>query len=479
MGAEIGGSAFSEEARAEFQRRLRDETKTLKRWFDERRFAYSEGFTGGLEVEAWLVDENALPAPENEAFLAGLNHPLVVPELSRFNFEINTDPYALTGDYLSKSRETLERVWGACAAKAREMALRPAMVGILPTVRDDDLQPGAMSPSNRYAALTAELFRLRNDAPVRIRIEGEDALSLTCRHIMVEAACTSLQVHLQINQEEAARFYNASQIIAGPIIAASANSPFLYGNSLWAESRIPAFEQAAEAFGFRDRHGRMVGRVTLGSDYARRSLLELFLENIDGYPVLLPALAEEKLEKLPHLRLQNGTIWRWNRPILGFDGAGAPHLRIEHRTMPSGPTIPDMVANMALYLGLAIALARTETPPEAELSFDACYRNFYACAKEGLRARVEWPGIGEVDVQALLHDRLAPLAKETLLSIGLTRADLDYYFDDVLARRFLTGRNGAEWQRNYVDLHGKDFQRLTERYLTLQEGGEPVHAWTC
>ncbi|MEZ5927010.1 MAG: hypothetical protein R3C55_00790 [Parvularculaceae bacterium] len=213
------------------------------------------------------------------------------------------------------------------------------MVGILPTVRDDDLQPGAMSPSNRYAALTAELFRLRNDAPVRIRIEGEDALSSPAgtswsRPPAPRCRSTSRSIRKKPRASTTPR-----RSSPGPLSRRAPTRPSFMAIPLGgiAHSRFRAggggfrLSRPARAHG-RARHARL--------DYARRSLLELFLENIDGYPALLPALAEEKLEKLPHLRLQNGTIWRWNRPILGFDGAGEPHLRIEHRRCRPAPPSP-------------------------------------------------------------------------------------------------------------------------------------------
>jgi hypothetical protein len=56
--------------------------------------------------------------------------------------------------------------------------------------------------------------------------------------------------------------------------------------------------------------------------YARESILECFEANRTRYPVLLPAVMDEPPESLAHLRLHNGTIWRWNRPLIGFDEQG-------------------------------------------------------------------------------------------------------------------------------------------------------------
>ena len=81
------------------------------------------------------------------------------------------------------------------------------------------------------------------------------------------------------------------------------------------------------------------------------SLIEIFEENFRDYESLLPVAYDDPPEAMRHLRLHNGVIWRWNRPLIGFDESGAPHLRVEHRILPAGPTFIDMMANAALYLG--------------------------------------------------------------------------------------------------------------------------------
>ncbi len=475
VGQEIEQTHFGAREQEEFRVRLRDETKTLKRWFDERRFDESPLMTTGLELEAWLVDENHLPAPDNERFIAAAADRRIVPELSRFNFELNVDPQTLAGDFLTRTRHELEPLWQHCHAQARQLGLAPVAIGILPTVRNDMLQPEWMSDSNRYRALSKELFRLRDGKPLHVRIDGEDVFDLRCRHIMLEAACTSLQAHLKVTQEQALRCYNASIIAAGPLVAATANSPFLYGKSLWAETRIPTFEQATAVHGFRDPTGREVLRVTLGTDYLRHSLLELFLENI-AYPVLLPALEEDR-ERLPHLRLQNGTIWRWNRPILGFNPDGQPHLRIEQRVMPAGPSTVDSIANLALSFGITLALAADPTPPESLTSFEDARANFYACSREGLAAQVRWAG-RSVNVQDLLQHELVPMARRALARHGVSELELTEYFDDVLVPRTTTGRTGTDWQRSFIHCNGGNFQALTEAYIERQQRGLPVHTWT-
>lgn len=475
VGQDISRSAFSAEEHAEFHAKLRAETATLNHWFHDGDFEQSGIATTGLELEAWLIDESYLPSPRNAAFLAAVNDPQVVPELSKYNFEINIDPELLQADFLSRTQAKLEAQWRRCETAAHTLGLGIVATGILPTVKDDMLQPEWMSDSPRYRALNSELFRLRAGAPLHIHIEGQETLDYRSPHLMLEAACTSLQGHLKVNPDQAVRLYNASVVAAAPLVAATANSPFLYGNSLWAETRVAAFEQSTALHGFRDAQGRDVPRVTLGTGYLRHSMLELFLENL-SYPVLLPALSKDGAH-LAHLRLQNGTIWRWLRPIIGFNGDGAPHLRIEQRVMPAGPSIVDSIANLALNYGLALALGEAETPPESETPFEDSRANFYACARHGLEAQVLWCG-KSVDVRSLLLEHLLPDARRALEAHGVSRNDLEHYFDGVLHPRILSGQTGTVWQRRYVDVHGPDFQALVGRYAELQATGKPVHQWT-
>ncbi len=474
MGQEIASEDFTAADFEAFRHHLRGETTTLKSWFDQRAFDHSPELSVGLELEAWLVDENALPAPVNRAFLAAADDPDIVEELSAFNVEINAPPASLVGAVFSQTRAALEGVWSKCRHAGAQMGVRPVMTGILPTVRDEMLQLDWMSDTHRYRALNRQLMALRQREPLHIDIRGTDHLEYRCDHIMLEAGCTSLQAHLKVNQDEAVRFYNAGVLVAAPLVAATANSPFLYGKSLWCETRIPAFEQATAIEGFRDRAGRNVQRVTLGTGYLRQSFLELFLENL-SFPTVLPACLDSS-SRLPHLRLQNGTLWRWVRPILGFDGDGIPHLRIEHRVMPAGPSLVDTVANLALCHGMMLALARKETPPEDTTSFEAARDNFYACARDGLDATVNWDG-RFVDVQKLLLDRLIPSARQALADEGVLADELERYIDGVIVPRVRSGRNGAAWQRSFIECGTQNFQALTERYLELQDTGAPVHTW--
>jgi gamma-glutamylcysteine synthetase len=470
MGQEITRTDFSEQDFARFATCLAEETGLAGRWLAEGRFQ-GDAHVAGFELEAWLLDHNAFPLPANEAYLARLADPLVVPELSRFNVELNGTPQALAGRALRRMEEELARTWHECLRVAHELEGTLIMIGILPTVRQRDLTLANVSPLNRYYALNQELLRRRQFRPLQLDIQGREHLRITHEDVMLEAATTSFQVHLQAPAADVCRCYNASVILSAPLVALAANSPFLFARDLWDETRIALFEQAVDSGeGGLDAH-----RVTFGSGYLDGDPVACYRENLERYPVLLPILYADGRALLRHLRLHNGTIWRWNRLLVGFEG-GRPHLRVEQRVMPAGPTIRDMIANAAVYLGAARFLAALEAGPEADLPFELARANFYAAARDGLAARIVWLDGRPAQVADVLLDEILPMARAGLRQLGVDEDDIDLYLD-VAAARVRTGQNGARWQRAHAQRYGRDLFRLTADYLERQRSGRPVHEW--
>ncbi len=477
MGSDIGRSFFSETDFREFRENLRKETKILMDWFSADVFEKS-GEMCGFELEGWLVNENYTPAPRNEEFLENVNSSLVVPELSKYNFEINTKPHPLDKNLPAYLQEELATTWNSCVNNAETMDCRVLMIGILPTIENSMLTLKHISSLQRYAALNREILRSRKRKPLKIHIEGErEALNVTHHDVMAEAATTSLQIHLQVHPETAARQYNIAQILSAPMVALTANSPFLFGRELWHETRIPLFEQAVKLPCFTDKTGRVISRVTFGSGYARHSLKEVFLENLDGFPILLPETFDEDFNRLNHLRLHNGTIWRWNRPLIDLNDSGTPHLRIEHRVPPAGPSIPDIVANILFFYGAMNFLLEQEKPPETELSFEDARTNFYLAAKEGLDAQIVWTGGKRCSVREILLEELLAGAGRSLRKKGVDHDRIRYNLDEILTLRVITGKTGAAWQREYIRAHGPGFREMTHAYHENQNQQIPVHTW--
>ena len=470
MGDEIEKRHFDAEDFRRFRHRLNAETALVGELFESDGFSH-RGDIVGFELEAWIVDADGEPHPHNQRLLEEIANPLVVPELASFNVELNGSPTALSGNVFSRINDELSATWQACRAGADAIGCRLATVGILPTIRADLLNSHYMSPLVRYQALNDRILAMRDGNPLHIRITTGDGLDMTHDDVMLEAAATSFQIHLQCKPERAVRDFNATLLVSAPMVALAANSPFLFGQSLWEETRIPLFEQAVSV------GPRAPSRVTFGSGYATDSLFEIFAENQREHPILLPFVQpHEPAHKCAHVRFQNGTVWRWNRPLLGFDYDGQPHLRIEHRVVPAGPTIHDCVANVAAFLGMVRGLEAVNEPAESGLDFSAVESNFYAAAKFGLDATLTWTDGRTYPARELLAKKLLPLAADALARIGIPQREVTRYVGTAQAR-VETGQTGARWQRAWVAKHGTDWAALTRAYVDAQETGEPVHTW--
>lgn len=479
MGRDIERSEFTDEDFERFSERLRAETALLERWFAEGVMA-EDAPVGGFELEAWLADTAWLPAPRNDELLERLADSLLTTELARFNVELNTPPRALTGDALERMERGLEDTWRRCRNGAAALGARLLMIGILPSVRQADLGHASMTPIARFAALNDQILRQRGGRALHIDIRGRERLVTEHPDLMLESAATSFQIHMQVPASRSADYYNASLLVSAPMVAASANSPYLFGHDLWDETRIPLFEQAVETGGLGGAAQGPPRRVGFGTGYARESVAECLRENLEHFPVLLPMLFDDDAGPMAHLQLQNGTIWRWNRPLVGVEPGATPHVRIEHRVVPGGPSAVDAIANAAFYFGLAHYYAGHSERPRAPgriLSFPQARDNFYACARHGLAARVRWSDGDTHPVSRLIADHLLPCARLGLRDLGLERGDIDRYLG-IIEDRVATGQNGAAWQRAWVERHGRDMAGLTAAYAERQAEGAPVHEWS-
>ncbi|MDH5479944.1 MAG: glutamate--cysteine ligase [Nitrosomonas sp.] len=475
MGNEIPSSHFNLNDLKVFTKRLRHETQLVSEWFSNNHFTFEQKMFG-YELEAWLVDKNFQPAPINVRFLQELNDPLVVPELANFNIELNSLPQHLNNHVFSDMEKNLNQIYSQCRQRAQLLDSDLVMIGILPTVKESDLSLEHMSDSQRYRALNEQIFRLRHGRPLHIDIKGEEHLRTKHNDVMLEAAATSLQLHLQIPPHLATRYYNAAIILSGSMVAATGNAPYLFGKHLWEETRIPLFEQSVSIGGHKNSDEGHLKRVSFGTGYAKNSLLECFQENLDHFPVILPVLFDEPPEKLAHLRLHNGTIWRWNRPLIGFDKQGKPHLRIEHRVISAGPSMIDTVANAALFVGAVKSLVEADDPPEQMLSFTKARKNFYAAAQSGLQADLHWLDNKQKNAKENILKQILPLAQSGLNRLKINKHDIQLYLG-IIEQRITTGQTGANWQQRFIAAHGHSMSALTTTYAKLQQHGKPVHKW--
>ena len=475
MGQEIKTSRFGQSDFADFEIALQRETELLASWFDNDVFSRAP-LTAGYELEAWLINHDCQPSPSNEQFLAAASSSLLTQELAQFNIEINASPLKLANKMLSEFEQAFNNHWDFCQRIANSIDCQLLSIGILPTLQPEHLTLNNISNQVRYRALNDQVLKQRGGEAFKLNINGHESIKTIHQDVMLEAASTSLQIHLQVSREQAVRYYNSSIILSAPLVAISANSPYLFGKDLWAETRIPVFEQSVDVGGFDGAAHGPVHRVSFGTAYARDSLMECFEENLQHFPVLLPMNFESQYDEMKHLSLHNGTIWRWNRPLVGFDEDGTAHLRIEQRVIPSGPSIIDNIANMAFYYGLVYYYANLEKPVEQQVEFSQARDNFYTAARHGLDSKINWPGCERCNIRHLILHRLLDEAESGLNALGMDADDIAKYLG-VIEARAEKKQTGSDWQRKFVELHGHDMHQLTRIYYRNQQSREAVHNW--
>lgn len=490
MGQQVDRQEFSREDRTRYREKVRQCLDVFARMLREARFDVDRPMTG-LEVELNLVDEACDPAMKNAEVLEAIADPSFVTELGQFNLEINMPPRRLANGGLASYEHDVRTSLNAAEERASKVGAHLVMVGILPTLQTEHMHPDTLSANPRYRLLNDQIFAARGE-DIEIAIRGVERLRVTADSIMPEAACTSMQLHLQVSPEDFASYWNASQTIAGVQLAVGANSPFLFGRELWPETRIVLFEQATDTRSAELKAQGVRPRVWFGERWIT-SIFDLFEENVRYFPALLPICEDENpvqvldggdTPALAELRLHNGTIYRWNRPV--YDVVrGVPHLRVENRTLPAGPSVVDMMANAAFYFGVVRSLAEEERPLWSQMSFSAAEENFHAGARDGMECSVYWPGMGSIPAAELVLRRLLPKAYDGLEKWGMQPQERDRLLG-IIEKRCLTGRNGATWQtqtfHRLFDSGAMDrFDALREvvrRYSEHMHTNIPVHEWS-
>lgn len=473
MGQETRQTRYTEEHEKEFLRRLKRETALLCRKIKAGDFS-SSPLTCGYEAEGWIIDSRALPLACADRLLESLADPHITPELSKCNFEINGNPFPADQN-LNRALEGDFRFYrDKCLQAARREKARIMFIGAYPDLTKIPFGMGQIYPRRRYHAINRRIHILRG-APARIEIRGKDLLRVETSSIMLEAGTTSLQIHLQTGFSKARDFYNAA-LAASPVMCAlSANSPYIFGKELWDESRIPLFEQVVSLKAERD--GRPLRRAGLGHGFVRESVAELFEQNL-FHPVLLPELEDREDEgRLKHLLFHNGTIWRWNRPLIGFDKEGRWHFRIEHRVPSSGPSLIDMRANIFFFIGLLHAAQKDIAAGGLSMPFHDLEKNFYLAARKGLAAEACWMGGSKGKMRDLILLRLIPRVWEELEQLSLACPETDRLIHHVIKGRAESWQNGAFWQKAYIQKFGRRFDKMAEAYWQNQARDIPVCQW--
>ncbi|MFL6060389.1 MAG: glutamate--cysteine ligase [Marmoricola sp.] len=488
MGQDVDQQEFSRADRTAHREKVRRCLDVFALMLRQAHFEAEDPMTG-LEIEFNLVDDQGRPALKNAEALASIANPDFQTELGQFNIEINVAPRRLGEGGVPAFESDLRASLNDAEERSAAVGAHLVMIGILPTLEEGHLTPATLSPNPRYRLLSDQILHARGE-DIAISVRGVERLETTADSIMPEAACTSTQLHTQVSPEDFASYWNAAQAIAGVQLALGANSPYLLGKELWSETRIPLFEQATDTRSDELKAQGVRPRVWFGERWIT-SIFDLFEENVRYFPALLPIVEDEDplavLESggtpsLHELRLHNGTIYRWNRPIYDVVD-GTPHLRVENRVLAAGPTVVDTMANAAFYFGLTRALAADERPLWSQMSFSAAEENFHIAARDGIDAQIYWPGVGQVSATELTVRRLLPLARTGLEEWGVDTPEIDRLLGIIEARCTL-GRNGASWYRDRVherqDAGADRDEALRLTLLDYRErmhSNEPVHTW--
>ena len=443
----------------------------------------------GAEQEMFLIDRDLQPAPISQEVLRHANDARLTTEIARFNLEANLTPLFLTSDCFSQMHKELNALVTLTSASAKTMDADVLLAGILPTLQKSDLTLDNLTPVARYHELDRGVMRLRG-GPLSIHIKGLDELQITHDNIMMESCNTSFQIHFQTNPAEFAALYNVAQAITAPLLAAAVNSPLLFGNRLWQETRVALFQHSTDARSRPQLARSHPTRVSFGENWLEHSVVALFHEQISRFrPIMITqsdedpfqVLARGEIPKLSALLMHNSTVWRWNRACYGVTD-GVAHLRIENRALPSGPTIIDEIANAAFFTGLMLALPDEYGDISKRMPFDDAKSNFFHAARHGLDAQFNWIDGQSTSASALVLEQLLPLAQQGLESAAVDAADIHKYLG-IIEERVRSRQTGARWVLKSLaamDQKGPKevrLRQLTATMLACQKKAQPVHTW--
>ncbi|MCP9234436.1 CBS domain-containing protein [Lewinella sp. JB7] len=483
----------TQDSRSAFTHHLLQDVQALEFMLKHKMFE-TDTIRIGAEQEMCLVDKKTLkPTPKNMAVLKRLkDYPWATTEIARFNLETNFTPQVFRGDALRKMEEENMKQLRIVKEAAKASNAQLVLTGILPTLRKFDLNLENLTPKPRYLALIEAIKeQQKNERGFTLNLQGIDDLHIHHDSPLLEACNTSYQVHLQVTPDTFVPLYNIAQAVAAPILAIAANSPLVFGKRLWHESRIALFQQSLDVRTSKEHMRQSEPRVSFGTRWLDQSLMEIYKEDIARYRVLLGTeIDEDSLEmlrngdipKLRALQVHNGTVYRWNRPCYGISDNGMPHLRIENRVLPAGPTVLDQTANAAFWLGVMMGMAHKYKDIREHMSFADVKDNFSKAAKFGIDTQFTWFNNQKINCRDLILQELLPLAYDGLVAQGIDQPDIERYLS-VIQGRAEVHQNGARWLL-------KSFTQLTERVnrdeavtiltsqmVKCQLEQDPVHKW--
>lgn len=492
MGEQKVSMVKSDNQMQRFVRNLLNDVKALEYMLENNWFE-SDVVRIGAEQELVLADNATLkPSTVNmEVLETTKEYPWLDTELAKFNLETNLTPRIFSDDALRQLEEEGLYQLGIIREKLKPFRTKVILTGILPTLRKFDLEMENLTPKPRYYALMESINNQLQGSAYELRLTGIDEILVKHNSPLLEACNTSYQVHLQVSPENFPCLYNISQALAAPVMAIAANSPIVFGKRLWHETRIALFQQALDTRTTHDHMRERSPRVHFGSRWVDDSILDIYKEDIARFRVLLAGDDEEdslamvkkgEVPKLRALQVHNSTVYRWNRPCYGISENGKPHLRIENRVLPSGPTVLDEVANAAFWLGAMVGMSEHCKDVRNRLSYEDVRDNFAKAAKFGIDSEFNWFDDQKVGACDLILEELLPMARQGLKKQNINPEDIDRYLN-VIEERAKLHMNGARWQLRAFTRLKNSITRdeavtvLTAAIVKNQEKEIPVHKW--
>ena len=403
----------------------------------------------GAEQEFCLINEHFLPKGNSLEILKKINDEHFTTEIGNFNLEINLDPIELKGDCFSVLHKQLLDFLSKAKKIAKKEDTKILLTGILPTLTLDHMSIENMTQIQRYFVLNEAIVESRKQE-FDIHIKGVDELNVLHESVMLEGCNTSFQMHLQINPDNFVESYNWAQAISGPILSACTNSPLLFGKELWNETRIALFTQSVDTRANSFLLNQKQSRVSFGNNWETGSIADIFKDNVSRFRSLVTSeyikdsvemLEKGQIPKLMALSLHNGTVYRWNRVCYGV-GNGKPHLRIENRYIPSGPTIVDEIANMVFWVGVMAGKPKKYDKIHEKMDFKDVKSNFFNAARYGMSTQFLWDG-ENIPSHDLLAEKFLPMAHKGLEKLNVLKKDADYYLSIIENR--INSHSGSVW----------------------------------
>jgi hypothetical protein len=447
-----------------FRERAEAEAEELKAEVQSGTFDNTQALVG-LELELYGIDSRTDSLRRMPRSLLGLIG--FEKELGLHNAEMQTSPEPLTRYGLVAQEKELQAHFAPAQEKTNAETLRLVADGmwtVPPTgetateyltdyVEEDGIRIATnMSDAVRYHTMA------NTDYPSRFELDAPH-VSLSAETVMPESLITSIQPHYQVpHAPDLPEYFRYALRVAGPILALGVNAPFfppdLYDDAPDAEivadahmeHRIGVFESVLNPPADHEEPPK----VCFPPDY---DTVEAAIDDIAADRCIVPMDVSEGNrfdDRFAHFRHKHGSFWRWIRPV--FDGASRSeaNARIEFRPLPAQPTIRDCVAFEAVFAGLMESLRRREHPVQA-LDWETAKANFYAAARDGLQADIEWITSDGAETTAIdeICNELFEFARDGLEVRGLSTEQAREYIRP-LRERLDRRTTPARWKHERV-----------------------------